>query len=205
VRQHDLELDIALAMTQPTRLISFLMKNLAAVVGFQLRSGNYVKWPDMGTFYVGKMAARHRHDVHTNTIRQFPARNVPRMKYHGYQKQYLTSSWQPTYYDPITKAPYPYVFDGVPNWPETQLGLALSLRSAVDLNLCNKFLNVLLMQVLVNVAANKRVSIRNFGTFYKQHHAEKNGHTPPYGSIITVPAWDVANFRPSKWLRSMVN
>lgn len=59
--------------------------------------------------------------------------------------------------------------------------------------------------ITAELAAGNKVQLIGFGTFEVHDRAERSGHNPRTGEVITLPASKLPYFKPGKALKAAVN
>ena len=87
---------------------------------------------------------------------------------------------------------------------KTDIVNALASKTNMTKKASKQALDTVLETVQESLVKGEKVTLTGFGTFEVRHRKARKGRNPQTGEEITIPARDVAAFRPGKNLRDAV-
>lgn len=75
----------------------------------------------------------------------------------------------------------------------------------VSLKRADEILNATIAALKEEIAVDKDLRIREFGSFKTVHRPSRQGRNPATGAAITIPAKNAMKFVPSKALKELIN
>jgi len=205
MKQKDFETLIMIDMQITRELTKNLIKELTAYIFFNLKIGNLIEIPNLGTLMLNVRPKRIYVDWRTGLTMQALQRNIVKMRIYQYNRRFYDFTYSPNKFDWRLGFSRPWFYQGPKTFPDSRAASQISINAKIDLLTANNFINAFVLQILTVTKSNDKVIINNLGTFSKIHILARNGRNPSNGETIGIPAYDRLHFRVAtklnEWIR----